>query len=262
MREQFRYWRQQGLTAQEALGRARMDATSNTARYPTIGSAYQNEPMKDGGRWIENPAAAGLRFLGWSDELGACDHNGWYLDSEFQDETARGCVYQLPARNGRAQYIPAVGMGKKRGKHGWQDKCGSTTGPAILYLSDTFEGEIGGADGDTEDAAKDAARRADHYAERLAEREREYQDAWREGSNAARLKEEANEAKERARTLIRELRTIRDQVTPGTAPALCSTIRASIKDALRTWADNNREASELIDALSHLPAFKEGLAEG
>ena len=241
-----------------------MDVMADKARYPLAGDGYQNQPMKDGGRWIENPAANGLRFAGWYDEIGASRlygrdrHTGWYLYPDGDpNECARGCVYQLPARNGCPQYVPAVRMGSERRKGGWLDQCGSHTAPAILYLNSIEEGGKGGADGDNSDAWG-AAKVADSMAEHLAESEREYQEAWREGSHAQSLHESAKSAKERARKLLHELRRVRDRITPGDAPALCASIRADIKRALTEWAENRKESQELSDTWSDNPAFLDG----
>src|SRR5690554_4252161 len=59
-------------------------------------------------RWCEDTAAAGLRFVGFADELvqfGAIDHKGWYTDPDGFGEVYRGAVWQLPARNGQCLYV-------------------------------------------------------------------------------------------------------------------------------------------------------------
>lgn len=203
----YRYWRQHGETASESLIRAANEQMQRVTRWPVNGDAsYQNRPNERGGRWIENPRAAGLRFVGFSDELASIDHNGWYLDSEIQNETARGAVYQLPARGGRPVYVEAVRLGDYiRGK-GWRDQCGSITGPAIVYLNERHFGEIGEDSPRDSDAARDAARGADSEAESIAEKEREYQDAWRAANDwqeaQGEMRDARKEARDQARTAL------------------------------------------------------------
>lgn len=93
-------------------------------------------------RWVEN-ASKGLRYVGKSSEIIKLRHTGWYVDN-FQDETVHGKVFQLPARNGSPQYIPAV-----------NDPCNDDA-----YVMDFHS---------VTDDKEDAARWADHMAERYAE---------------------------------------------------------------------------------------------
>jgi protein-L-isoaspartate O-methyltransferase len=121
------------------------------------------KPEKHSGqryRFVEHPHD-GLRFVGDVQDIrmpgsgnlpyidrAMVDHNGWYVDN-YQDETVCGRVYQLPARGGKWQYVPAI-------SDPWND------GAILDFHSVT-------------DDIKDAIRWADSMAETYAEDEREYQ---------------------------------------------------------------------------------------
>lgn len=112
-------------------------------------------------RFVEN-VSKGLRFVGFADEIArsegsrAIDHNGWYTDDVFQDETYRGVVYQLPSH----------GKGGTCFVYGYADPNNDDC--ALLAFDVT---------GDKLEAAK----QADRFAEIFAEHEREYQEAWHAG---------------------------------------------------------------------------------
>lgn len=117
------------------------EITYNPEWHPeySIGKSY---------RWVENVTPA-LRFVGASHDIISLRHTGYYTN-EFCDETVNGEVYQLPARNGSPQYVPAV-----------NDPCNSNCA-CIDFHSVT-------------DDKEEAARWADRMAELWAEVEREYQ---------------------------------------------------------------------------------------
>lgn len=125
-------------------------------------------------RWVENITPA-LRFVGRSDEIVRLRHTGYYTN-QFQDETVRGEVYQLPARNGKPQYVPAV-----------SDPCNENCA-YLDFRSVTTDKE-------------DCARNADSMAECWAESEREYQ---AKESGRMRIEEIQDEIK----TLNRKYRSL------------------------------------------------------
>ncbi len=55
-------------------------------------------------RWFEDPAAVGLRLVGFADAIISLQHTGHYANN-FQDSLIRGIVYQLPATHGRERYL-------------------------------------------------------------------------------------------------------------------------------------------------------------
>lgn len=110
------------------------------------GQKYAYRPERY--RCIEN-VSPDLRRVGDSDEIVRLRHTGWYMDN-YQDETVHGAVYQLPARDGKPQYVPAY------------DDPYNPNYAVLDFHSIT-------------DDKEDAARWADSMAEHCAEEAREYQ---------------------------------------------------------------------------------------
>jgi len=136
-------------------------------------------------RWVEN-ASKGLRHVGSADDIVKLGHTGWYIDN-FQDETVRGEVYQLPAKDGECRFVPAVNDPNN-------DDCA-----CVDFRSVT-------------DDKEECARWADSMAESWAEREREYQ---AEESKRIRLEEIEDEIKSTYtgfRKVAREIRANCDRL--------------------------------------------------
>ena len=131
-------------------------------------------------RWVENTDDAGLRFVGFADELIRLNQTGWYAD-QWQDETYRGAVWQIPARNGCAQYLA-----------GYVDSMNEN---AALLDMDIIIGTRGfhSTYGDHDDALIDAARDADSFAEHMAEESREFYLKDMAEQRAEELREEAKD---------------------------------------------------------------------
>ncbi len=130
-------------------------------------------------RWIENPESVGLRLVGFADEINGAiiNHTGWFTN-EFQDESLRGVVFQIPGRNGRARFLS-----------GYADP---NNPPAALVDLDIQESDdCRGDESAAEEAKRDAARSADSLAESSAESERWYQESWQQGARARELAGEA-----------------------------------------------------------------------
>lgn len=139
---------------------------------------WSPEKSRERYRWVEN-VSRGLRHVGAADKIIRLNHTGWFT-TNFQDETVHGEVYQMPARGGVCQYIPAV-----------SDPNNSDC--AVLDFH-----------GITEDK-EDCARSADSMAEAYAEREREYQ---AEESRKQRLEEIDTEIK----TIYQDFRRVSREV--------------------------------------------------
>ena len=127
-----------GMGATAALERAKALPAAyvkGSEYYGPTGGA--GAPGERGGRWIESPAAMGFRFVGWSDEVGGrsfrrVDHSGWFLMPDGDGgEVARGCVYQMPSRDGRAVYVEALRTGGE-GRNGWQSMSGDDA--ALIFV--------------------------------------------------------------------------------------------------------------------------------
>lgn len=185
----FRFHRQNGMRAFLALEAARTDVEKHVDRYPSLGDI--GAASEKGARFVERPAANGLRFVGYADKLARLNHTGWYTDRDGSSKI-RGVVYQLPARGGRAVYVAG---------HDDENNGGADFGgPALLDFSNLFLGEVGGNEYpfEPEQAARDAAYSADSFAEREAEEEREYQAAWQAGNKFGDVRGEYRDARKAA----------------------------------------------------------------
>jgi len=174
-------------------------------------------------RWVEHPAADGLRFVGKVHEIrmsgdgnlpyfdrAQVDHNGWYTDSMFQDETVCGEVYQLPARDGQWLYVPAI--------------SDPNNDAAVMDFHSVT------------DNIHQAIRNADQMAEWYAEDEREYQTAERAKQRIEDIGEEIRTMYADFRELARELRANCDKLTGLTH------VHNLVRDK---WTDIRREIEGL-----------------
>ena len=193
--------------------------------------------FKQGGdslRWIESTADAGLRFVAWADELARLDHTGWFTD-EFQSETLRGGVWQLPGRNGEARLVYGFAEFEGRGE--------MNPGSAAICVSDIvrqpMRGEFGNLD-ETE-GARDAARYADGLAESAAEERRDYSAAYERGRKAAEADAEAIAARGELLPLLAELRALRRSPVAGETPAACKALRRAVDSLLETISEKRGE---------------------
>lgn len=213
---------------------------------------------KGGEYFIEDTAAAGLQFIGWTDEL--CDHirhRGYYQDSDGHCDTLRGCVYRLPSRDGKWLFVPAYREGSTGQRRGdWTD---TNEGSACVDLGSIDRVDI--PNGCVQywgirDAARDAARLGDSMAERAAENEREHNDAWQAGSRWADLGEEIAETRKRALALFAEMRALgRDKRTP----AICDALRRQIESMRHDIEQAREKREELKNAQRWQPdAFNDG----
>lgn len=188
-------------------------------------------PFKAGGdvlRWIESTADAGLRFIGWADELpGGPDHTGWYCRADDFGDTLRGGVWQLPGKAGEARLLYGYTEFEGRGE--------TNPGSAAVCVSDIvrhpMRGEFGNVD--ETDGARDAARWADGLAESEAERQRDYDESYQAGRRAAELDAESLEARAELRPLLAELRAER-KAGGLERPAICAALRRRVDSLLET----------------------------
>lgn len=282
----YKFHRRRGRPALEALRLALEDSEAGRRRWPSSETPGLGAPMESdrygcgGARWAELPESMGFRFAGFADELAKAagysrmiEHSGWFLDPDgFGGELARGCVYQLPARDGRPRFIPAIRLGSESRRNGgaWQDQSGSES--AMLFLADMIEGGASGRDSYRDSAsdweeALEAARFADGRAERYAEAEREYQEAWQAGRQAAELSEEAAEERKAFLALRAELKA--ERRSGFERPAICAALESAVRSHASAWRSAKAKAAKLREEWSGLgawrshmeEAFKEGLAQ-
>lgn len=247
----YRYWRTLGYPARQAIAKARRDVAEGTARYPSsavkAGYGTSGKPFAAFGerhmRWIENPSAAGLRFVGYADDLAGLRHTGWYTDDDGCGETVRGVVYRMVARNDRARYVA-----------GYEDPYNG--GPACCLSFDTIhEGEPIGAHWEGDGGAREAAYAADGIAERMAEEERGHNAAFHAGNLAADLEREAADIRADALALISEIKS--HKVGVCDAPAIVAALRERLESMLETIRECREKRDQLRDDYGHHPAFND-----
>ena len=203
------------------------------------------------GQWCENPP---FRLVGFASDLVRMDHTGHYCDSDGEGDIARGVVYQMTAKNGRARYVSAIA-----------DPCND--GMAALCL-DGIETAADSSEDAAEQAKRDAANFADDLAARYAEHERDWQEAYRQGSSAAELAKESTAAGKAWVRAIRDLRALMRarhglgiygvNVKLETA-ALVVMIRARCE----VWQESRRAAHAAIDDRpSRLDPLRDAWQEG
>lgn len=235
--------------ASEALANARRDIAEGKKRYPA--SYGWNPAFKARGsdhmRWIEKPAACGLRFVGYADKINRLDHTGWYSDND-QSSTIRGVVFQMPGRNGKPLFVP----GYDNADNGAADNGG----PVCLSFEDVTEGEgvefIKSPHGNywtyesnpaKHDGARTAAGIADQLAQWCAESEREYQAALQAGGRFAELGAEIESVRATVKALLAERRAAR--ANGESYPAICATIRQHVRAALHSIDKARQERRKL-----------------
>jgi hypothetical protein len=254
IRAGFAYHRKLGKTASKAKFDALTDRVLKRSR-PELKSGAYNPPCEVGGsklaRWIEAPPKAGLRFVGYADQLArSISHEGWHTDEDGANGAyLRGAVYQLPARKGRPVFVAGYGD-----PHNGEAHKG---GPALLDFESVYMGD----DSKGEEAQRDAARAADQFAQSAAESEREYNEAWQAGSRWADIGEEIRAAHAEARQLVRELKSARRLLKGATSfDGICRTIRDKIERARESITELRAERDSLFDSIRErtLEAFNQG----
>jgi hypothetical protein len=247
------YGHSRPMPAADALALAKSDLLDGTRRYPAE-AAWIGAPDK-GVRAIGTPGDFGLRFIGFADELAgrAVKHTGWFTD-EFQDSVMRGAVYALPARAGVTRLYAGYRTGSDR-RAGWSDDSGEHV--ALIDFRQAFETEAREDCRDYCDATRSACYAADSMAERAAEREREYNEAWQCGSEAANLIESAKSDRAEARRLLGEIRG----KAADDMPAVCQSIRAAIRGHLENAREGYAKARELWEEHADGTGWRERLAD-
>lgn len=231
-------------------------------------ASYSNTPNDRGGRWIERPDMAGLRFVGFSDDLVGVDHNGWYTSADYDGdgEVMRGCVYQLPSRGGRPLFVEAYQVGSESRSRGFTDTATDTADdhkrPAVIYLAERHLGAAGGYsfDADSDQACRDAARGADREAELSADSEREWREADSAGVRAGEYLAESIECRAKARELVADFRgELRERGGRPLAPAICQLARDAIRREIRNASKAAANYARLVAEWDGNATFAEGL---
>lgn len=227
--------------AEHALAKAREDVANGVRRYSASANgwnprfeAYGEKHM----RWIENPAACGLRFVGYADKLDrSIRHTGHFTDNG-QHDLIRGVVFQLPGRDGKPLFI---------GGYDDPDNGAADSNGPVLLSFDVSEGERGdywSNDARENDGARTAASWADSIAMRAAEEQREHYSAWCAGQRYAELGEEIAEMRREALTILAERRQAA-RLAPSTFPALCAAVRDRVATILSDIEERRDERAKL-----------------
>lgn len=172
-----------------------------------------------------------------ADELVRLNHKGWYVDSNY-DETTKGIVVQLPARDGKPVYL-----------HGCTDPWNANM--ALIAWRECEWTE------DKEEAARWADSVAESYAEML-----------REDHAKEEAKHEIEQARERieeiritTRLLTREIKDVKrlnpktkQAVSPFT-PAICDALKIRIRhlrsESHELWERITKLEDNYWEAVSH-----------
>ncbi len=214
-------------------------------------SRQEKKSSGDNYAWIENTESAGLRFVGYADEIiSSLCHRGYYIDDDgLSGEVWRGAVWQLPARHGVARYIA-----------GYEDPCNKGAAYVDLDIVSEKVDRLTPTREDANDEAKrQAARNADSIAERNAERELEYNAAFHAGSEWSDLEDEIVRERKYALALLVESRPERHSTRETATPTICAAIRKAISHSVDAIATMRKRREELFDQYGNHDGFAEFL---
>lgn len=228
-----------GMMAKHCITLARQDVATGKRRYPAPLKPFPAYgAASDGVRCATDEAPSGLRYVGRvATECGGYRNgyfskdSGWYTDPHgdvFKDDTGLcyGVVYQLAARNGHARFVAGYQFG------------GVDSGPTLdfkrIYVAERAESEWLRHDAADCPAVRKACYAADGMAKAAAEEERNYQTAWRAGSDYAQELETVTQTRASLRQLLSERRAAMNNpaITDSGYFALCDAIRAQVRSML------------------------------
>lgn len=192
-----------------------------------VGRAFRDG--SDTLRHFSSTRDAGLRFVGWSDELNrGIRHRGWFCDDD-ERETLRGGVWQLPGRDGRARLVYGYAEFESRDE--------LNPGSAVIVVSHVLETERADDMRDSEEL-RDAARYGDGMAESAADARRDYERAYQAGREAGEHDEAAIAARKEALPLLRELKAAyRVPMARVAFAGACAVLRDRIDSLIRDRAE-------------------------
>jgi hypothetical protein len=221
----------EALAAAKALPAAYVKGRGYYGSLGPWGAAYQESG--DTLRHCSDTRAAGLRFVGYADDLAGLRHTGWHCDDEGRD-TLRAAVWQLPGKGRHARLI--------YGYQEWEGRGEMNEGSATLCVSDIRRVDMSDAFGnlDEMDDTRDAARSADSMAEHDAEERRDYNEAYAKGRATAELDAEMIDKRRELLPLLAELRAVRRGRLMLTE-RICETLQKAVRDGL-ALIDEKREA--------------------
>lgn len=175
------------MNAQTVKERMKKDRSNRRNRGPTFWSFLHNGALLRGYNHDHS-----LRFVGYSSDIISLRYEGWYVDGEIEDETTRGVVFQIPARNGVVHFM-----------WGYSDPYNDT----IFILEDDYC-----------DNEKDAARYGDRMAEIYAETCRNDAELFHAANRVVSLTNSLGNGREEIREVIRAIKA--DRKTLLNAPGM------------------------------------------
>lgn len=245
----YRYFRhKRGMTATEAIKAARAipaEYTKGREYYGPTGGAGAAD--SDGLRWIEDTGACGLRFLGDAESVAGRSAGlptAYYAGDWMQ---YRPGVWQLPGKAGEARLV--AGYREMEGD-GEMNPGSARIDCSRVYRVDC-RADWTSLRG-TDDDARDAAQAAAEIARIAAERESEYQEAYARGQEAARLDNEAIEARKEALPILREMSLLKRSAgfrlaygdKGADAPAIRAAVCARVESLLETISEKRAARDE------------------
>lgn len=233
-----RHWnyvdlRRKGVPALEAWKRSKTmpPAVCGWSQF-TQNPGIARQPDRPHYAWIENTSAAGLRLVDYADKLAprSVRHQGWYLDSEFQDEVYRGAVWRLPHSRGLIA--------------GYCDPNNDGAAFVEIRLIDA-------------DDTVGAAHAADRIAELEAEKERDYQDGWRAGDRWRTLGEEIASLRRECLDLILDIKAACPTIADKSA--ITTTLRRRVEDIRHAITTAHKARKSLQNDYGHTHGFADAV---
>jgi len=201
------------------------ELASRAARAVAAPSTPFRCPQSDSGYvYFGTPDSVFRNVVKAADVDGGPDHDGWF-DNNDSDSLCDGSglvwgvVAQLPGRNGAARYVAGYIFGSE-----WE--AGATFDLSRIHES------------------SDAARAANGMAKTAAEQERDYQEAWQNGSDWA----EAGEELDSIRGQLRDILAERKRAAGAALPALCRAITERVGQLLAERAELRDKRAAFVDA--------------
>ncbi len=247
----YRAARQMGRNPAKALELAREGKASidpKGPRHDALGAPFGSDCLQ----WAERPAAIGLRFVGYADELSQYSRDmGPYGTDDYGDSAIRGTVYQLPGRKGISRFVTGYQEGEMRASRSrnrrWAELNPDSAALDLRHIYESGPREDCRTNYGYPDCIAEAARAADQLAECAAEQEREYQEAWQAAMQWYELAEEITDATSAARRLVKDMRAaIKSGI--DAAPSICQALRDRLRELLEEREELRNKREELADS--------------
>lgn len=180
-------------------------------------------------QWAERPAAIGLRFVAWADEIrgSRIDHKGWFNRDDSEHTALRAGVWRLPHGRLVPGYAEVEGGEPVNGES------------AALAFGEMIREDGGSEDDDS--TVIDCARAADEIARIVAEGERESDAAYQAGAAAARRIAEAEEGRADAREALAALKAEKRRLGADMSAIIPRTLLATVTEYRRAMDEAREE---------------------